>query len=212
MMMEPVDDKGIQPERYSNRFRELPPDPTSRLVVKFTLRMEDLLSFQDYHLSKGDRAGRAGARQVKFVLFMLALAGLILFLWEPEGLGTIPLAFAVAFVLLLGLLSCRRPLLRAAAKQNMKTDRSLFRTTHVLLMPEAVQNERGPSTLRVLWEGVERIATTETHLFLYTSSFQAIIVPGWAFASEEEFDEFIDSARHYRREALRNLDEEFYSV
>jgi hypothetical protein len=207
-MADHVNDASIRTKQASDRYHDSPPEGTQRLEVKFTLRVEDVLSFQDYHLFKRAGAERSGVRRVGIVFLLLVLAGLLLFVWEPQGVDAVPLALVIVLTLVVGLILCWRPLIRAATKRNLRKDRSFFRTSHVLLTPEAVQNSRGPSTLRVLWEGIERIAATETHLFLYISSFQAIVVPGRAFASEDEFDDFIDVARYYRREARRLLDDE----
>jgi len=201
-------DEGIRAERPADHYRERSPGETSRLEVAFQLRVEDYLAFQEYHLSRRAGAGRTGLRHVVLVLLLLALISLILVLGEPNWLDPVPLALFIVLALLIGVFLFRRPLLWAATRRNLSKDRTLFRTTRVTLSPEAVEWSRGPSESRTLWEGIEKVGVTETHLFLYISSFQALVVPGRAFASEVEFDDFIDAARHYRRSARRRLEED----
>jgi len=48
------------------------------------------------------------------------------------------------------------------------------------------------STIRN-WTSVERIVTTRSHLFVYTSSIEAYVVPRRAFSTESEFNTFVDA-------------------
>ncbi|TVP96262.1 MAG: YcxB family protein [Planctomycetaceae bacterium] len=42
------------------------------------------------------------------------------------------------------------------------------------------------------WGSVERVVTTASHLFLYTSGIEAFVVPRRAFSTESQFQEFRD--------------------
>jgi hypothetical protein len=66
----------------------------------------------------------------------------------------------------------------------------------------------GPTSARTLWQGVTRVRATPTHLFLFLGPAEAIVVPGRAFVSEDDFEDFIDAADHFHREARRRQDKE----
>jgi hypothetical protein len=57
------------------------------------------------------------------------------------------------------------------------------------------------SRMEVNWLGIERIAFTEGHVFLYNSDWTALIVPQRCFDSDEEFHQFLATARRFRRDA-----------
>lgn len=43
------------------------------------------------------------------------------------------------------------------------------------------------------WNSVERIVVTPSHLFVYTSGIEAFVVPRYAFATEVEFENFLET-------------------
>jgi hypothetical protein len=53
-----------------------------------------------------------------------------------------------------------------------------------------------------MWSGVERVAATDKHAYIYTSALAAIIVPARAFAGASEFEEFVRLARGYHEKAV----------
>jgi YcxB-like protein len=53
------------------------------------------------------------------------------------------------------------------------------------------------SSCLYLWNGIEKIATTDEHLFLYLTTGSAQVVPLRAFADGRAFDAFADAAKRY---------------
>ena len=47
------------------------------------------------------------------------------------------------------------------------------------------------------WVGIDEVATTDSHIFLYFTTMNAYIVPRRAFPSNRAFDDFVDAARRY---------------
>jgi hypothetical protein len=60
-----------------------------------------------------------------------------------------------------------------------------------------VTDEDGRTTLR--WQRVERIAVTDDYAFFYVGEKTASILPRRAFATAEEFKNFVETARQYRK-------------
>ena len=89
----------------------------------------------------------------------------------------------------------------------------LFRhrlTEHFLrragVRPETMSLEVRPEGLAVTtatrsslttWEGIDRIVVTKTHAFFYLNKVAALILPRRAFADEQEFEKFVETARGY---------------
>jgi hypothetical protein len=163
------------------------------------------LAFNDYHAAKRGRAGRSSLWWAFPVL--LLLAGLLYLLASDSGAREAMILF-VAAVLLSGVYVLARLLHRSAIRRNARRDPTFPRKRRIVLTPEAVEGSTEVSTARTLWEGVLKVAATETHLFIYLAPTQAIVIPGRAFPSDEDFDDFIDAARDYHRAARRRRDEE----
>jgi len=54
---------------------------------------------------------------------------------------------------------------------------------------------------RVKWLAIEKIESSNEHLFVYISSMSAHVVPMRAFGNEMHFSAFVESARAYWRQA-----------
>ena len=53
------------------------------------------------------------------------------------------------------------------------------------------------SSCLYLWNGIEKIATTDEHIFFYVTTMSAQVVPLRAFAEGRAFDAFADMAKRY---------------
>jgi hypothetical protein len=54
------------------------------------------------------------------------------------------------------------------------------------------------------WNAVDRIDVTDQHLFVFTAKNVAHVVPRRVFASEQAFEEFVETARRYFSAAHRD--------
>lgn len=62
---------------------------------------------------------------------------------------------------------------------------------HTVELTEEGVVERTPvRELKVKWEAVEKVASSDTHLFVWTSGFNALVVPRRAFADEDSLKAF----------------------
>jgi hypothetical protein len=52
-----------------------------------------------------------------------------------------------------------------------------------------------------VWEGIDRIVLSDTHVFFYGNKGVLQILPRRAFADERDFGEFVESARSYQEAA-----------
>ena len=63
--------------------------------------------------------------------------------------------------------------------------------SHTVELTEEGVVERTPvRELKVKWQAVERVASSEQHLFIWTSGFNALVVPRRAFESEDALKAF----------------------
>ncbi|HVF50913.1 MAG TPA: YcxB family protein [Pyrinomonadaceae bacterium] len=52
---------------------------------------------------------------------------------------------------------------------------------------------------RVSWEMVERVAATDTHIYIYIGSLTAYAVPKWAFDTRQQAEAFFDMAQSFHK-------------
>jgi hypothetical protein len=78
----------------------------------------------------------------------------------------------------------------------------------IAITPEAVLVESRFASGRTVWRGVHQVGATATHVFIFMSTKTAFVVPRRAFVDEDSFEEFIETARHYWRNARETDTEE----
>lgn len=199
-MQDHPQDDGIQTGLTSNRVRQSITDGMQSVEVDYSLQVEDVLAFQDYHLARTTEAARSSLWWA-FPVFFLLIGSLAFFNvimdWKRAGVREIIIA-AISTAFVAGYFF-RRPLLRAKLRRDLRHEQSLFLPHRVVVTPDAIEHRVGPNTIRSLWEGVAKIGLTERHLLLYLTPDRAIVVPCRAFGSEHDFDSFCKLTQRYFR-------------
>jgi hypothetical protein len=116
---------------------------------------------------------------------------------QDSHIGTI--LGGIVFLILVGVIVARVfwPRVRLS-----KADRaSLLGRQRLTLASDGVRVETDFGSNRMSWRGILRIRATRTHAFIFSSSATAFVVPRRAFADDERFEEFIETARRFWREA-----------
>jgi YcxB-like protein len=97
-----------------------------------------------------------------------------------------------------------RPLFRLslALQTSLQFDQKLNRDLSVFVAPNSFTVKNAISETSTGWDGVEHIASTSNHLFIYLSKRTAFVVPARAFKRTEEFQAFVDQVRGYHEIAV----------
>jgi hypothetical protein len=175
-------------------------DGLNRLLeIEYYLKPEDVLALHRFHLRTRGKKGNAWIGAVFFgqivAIILLTLA------WTGEIPPTLwPIIGLLALVVLLLLW---RPFVMWNLGRNLRQPAHArvlgWRRLHIT--PEGVTVIEEHSTAKTKWTGIEKIGVTDEHAFLYTLPEQAHVVPRHAFASAQEFREFVETAQRYLREA-----------
>ena len=157
---------------------------SANLSVEVKGRAEDLSA-----LAKAFRSSRSWSGRLPMIAAAIAFAAVVVFgrpllltRWQfPEGYAATLAAFIglVVFLTVFGALGTRR---RRGTPDPRGTFLKGFRIT---LEDDGVHIEGENFRGLHRWAGVLRLQETDTHMFLYTDSAQAIIVPKRCFASAE---------------------------
>ncbi len=182
------------------------------LQIEAAVKVEYKLTADDYAALFRFHARHAPQGQPRYVGWLvLILLGLVAFtaiawiLREPNPLAlplqawALPLLFLVyAFFYLFG-----RTLSERFNLTRMRKNPQFFRRVTLAISEEALTSSDESSAVTYLWHAVVRIVENVDYAFFYVSEGTACILPRRAFADEREFETFVDTARHYRREARR---------
>ena len=177
------------------------------MEINFVLNPEDLATLARYdfarRVKKKFKFGRLG-------LIMVLLSSILLWVmhrWElSRGRESNPWAVyltAIVFVWLLLLTPCLKWWVgRGVMKRTAESDkRKLYCPRRLILTPESLQFASEFANATYNWVGIDNIAVTKAHIFIYLSSTQGQIVPRRAFPDEHEFQEFAETATRYMNSA-----------
>ncbi|MHC4179334.1 MAG: YcxB family protein [Planctomycetota bacterium] len=186
------------------------------MEVEYSLELEDLLAFNLYHNAHSPAIRRV-QRTVRLavlttlvaVLTTLAIVCVVLSGLGHETLGT---SAWIAFSLFIGLVGAilffshparvRQRTRRLAERMYREGEnRGLFTRRRMTITPETITDATEISVTTMKWVAVEKIAVDRRHAYFYVSAASAFTLPKAAFATEEGFQEFIETARRYQRDA-----------
>ena len=172
------------------------------MEVEYSLGLEDLLAFNQYR-----NAHSPTIRRQQFtprVAVLIALAGV----WVLSSAIVDPSAWIILglFLGLVGAISyfsyparLRRRSRRLVEHIYMEgQNRGLFTRRRMTITPETITDATEISVTTMKWVAVEKIAVDQRHVYFYVSAASAFILPKAAFATEEEFQEFVETAQGYR--------------
>jgi len=175
------------------------------MEVEYVLEIDDALAFHCDQWNRGPKEhrlkGPGWGRVVVLALMVLVLVVLDLSFFGPLTEVVVFMLCAVGSLILLTLLlQVVGPRL---AERNVRRiykgseGKGEFRHRRLTLSAEGVHSVSEVGDYITKWPGIEKVAVTDEHLFLYTSPTAAIIVPKRAFDDEWGFAEFVDYARRY---------------
>jgi len=171
------------------------------MQLKFDLTKEDVIAFNMYHYAHSPSLRRkkwvnlVWGMVLALVCVLAAIAvkgsgGSADFLWSL--LVSIPLYIA-----------CYPFLLRRAQRTAVERliaegqNRDQFGKKQVTITPIEITAGGDLTSTTVRWKAVERIEVAEAYAYVYFSALQAVIIPRRAFASDEEFSAWVETARKY---------------
>lgn len=202
----------------NNPYRTMPAPPATargieaaRLVgqpmtVDFALTGDDYAAF-NLHWQDTSEFMRRSRRKVWILLAVMTLVPATISVATMEndpGLATfLGLIAIVTLVWTAAIIALRRRNVSRSIHnifRNM-TGRAMVGPRTLTIRPDAIHTVSEVSETTYKWIGIERIETNAVYVFFYQGSNGAIIVPKWAFSSEEQLQLFLETARQFHRQA-----------
>jgi hypothetical protein len=180
------------------------------MTIEYEMTKEDLSAFSLYHNRHSPIARRQYLRSWLVPPFIWLLLFIVIWHLADQGRGKplqtfldlLPLFSFVPIYLLYFPWAYRRKLRKIVGGMVSEGhNRGLLDHHRVTISPENItdSNELGQTTRA--WRGVEKVAVTDEHAFIYIHALAAVTVPRRAFASPLEFDEFVRAAKAYHGKA-----------
>jgi len=171
------------------------------MKATYELTRDDLAAFIEYHQrsSPTARRQRLGCFGVALCALMVLPAGILLTTDKPllETAADIwplllgPILFAIFAI----------PYFRWRTRQlsdrmlSEGKNKEFYGKCELEVGDDALTETRPSGSTIRNWSSVERVVTTPSHLFVYTSGIEAYVVPRRAFPTESELNAFVDVIR-----------------
>jgi hypothetical protein len=182
------------------------------MVVEFTNTPEDLKAFTSYHYEHSPiaRRQRLVAQLLMTFAFLVAFGVTLLVLGSGRS-GVSPvtcMAFAIIGSLGAGLIfvTSRSSIARGRVRNIEKMyqegkNTALYEQHSVALDADGVRQKSPSAESFIRWSSIEKVALTDTHLFLYGSAVSAFAIPRRAFADDVQWNEFASLAQRYHADS-----------
>jgi hypothetical protein len=176
------------------------------LEIEYALVPDDLVAFAQYHADHPPTPIRTGRRQTVLVALLGGVACVVTLMNDRVADKASALAIILIWIgtlLLLPWYYPRKWLIRKAVLRKLKQDKDdlILGSRRLVLTSQGIKSADPVSAAFFDWKGVEKLAMTDHHLFIYLTPVVAHAIPKRVFADEEAFLEFLETARRYRQEA-----------
>lgn len=182
------------------------------MTAEYELTKDDLIAFNLYHHLHFSRALRRQYYRAWFspaAVLLLICTGVWYLAAQQSGtplrtfLDLLPLFSGVPFALVASPWLYRRTIRKLVARMAGEgKNRGLFSRRRITISKEGITDVGEFAQSSTAWWSVERVLRNKDHVFVYTSTFVAIIVPRRAFTAPAEFEDFARTASDYHKEGL----------
>ena len=186
------------------------------MEVEFELTEDDLIAFNRYQRMMKRRMAREEARRKKRSscvvpgILGVGIGTTIVFfdvLWD--ALKIIGIAFLLLALLVVLGTWLARPANVVRRFLNQGRNVRLLKRRKVDISPAGIHAVGSDFDCRYAWPGVDWIEATDEYVFFFLNTEQAVVVPGAAFARDEEFASFVAQARRWHEATSLNALSEF---
>ena len=174
------------------------------MQVQFELTEEDLVHFNLFHVR------RSGvARRIRIFNLGLGATALLAVFIYLVGVSTVTLLLGAIAALLYVVaekafgrsIDARR--LRALLREG--SNAASLEAKVVRIDAEGIRQTGASVDETAKWGIVERVAETNSHIFIYVASLAAVVIPKRAFANDAVCRAFVEEVESYRSEARTPL-------
>ena len=179
------------------------------LNIEYELTPDDYAAFNLFTMQHSPTFKRQLklARYIPPIIFLIGWC-YILISAIPRGFKTYTIvalallfAFAIAWILLMPA-SYRRNIRKTASKMSMEGSRKgIFGKTAITFTSDEIAIVRKDEEIKAKWGILSNIVENDTHIFMYSSSVEALVIPKRAFESDSAIASFLETVRQYKAQS-----------
>jgi hypothetical protein len=172
--------------------------------IEFERTIQDVIDFNLFHMAHSPSIKRQ-------LLLMQVLTGLLVI---PLSLGILYLAYHTinAFMVIVSILggalafvlypqSNRKSTINRIKKMLSEgNNNALLGHQVVTLSPEGIFVKNQSAESKINWSTVDKVSENDKHVYLYTSSINALVIPKNCFQSEKEKQEFLEYVKKHHQQ------------
>jgi hypothetical protein len=168
------------------------------MEIEFSLIPEDFVAFGRHQVAQ--QANRRiflylGILLLIVVVLILRIALFVRQAGTTIGLIAAVIAISAGFIFYLNM---HRIDTRAVKRQlALGKNANVLEPRRISISADGISNSSAHSAGMTMWTGVDKIAVTKDHAFIYVNTSAAIILPRRAFASDHDFTDFVETAQRY---------------
>ena len=172
------------------------------MTIRYFIATPDMLRFNKYHLTC-TQDGKAKVLRLRLFYVALHCFGIFLgYLLNVTWIVPVLICMGIAAVIFaprIMFAHIERKIRKSAEKGEPL---GIYGDIDLRIEPEGfhVTYDKGSAFLK--WSGVKKITESETDTFFYLRERDALFVPHTAFASDAEREQFVETARRYRENAV----------
>ncbi len=167
------------------------------MEITYTLTPDDVVAFHRFQV----RHSPAWRRSILTGIGTGVISAAVLFIifrgWESWINAVFPVAFPIVYIALYPI-SVYLGVGRSGLNMVRDGKNKGLWGPHALAIDESgvrESTEVGESSVK--WQGVERVAASPSHLYIFTGSNAAHVIPRRAFAEPQQADQFFHQAQAY---------------
>jgi hypothetical protein len=172
--------------------------------VEFDLRPEDLRAFAGFRWQQlQEESPRSVSARHVFVIVAFLVALVAITIGAGSYLVGLLLGVFMSSLCWLMIVARPRPVHLLFPKEFFDDPRNqwVWATRRVTLGPEGVAVSSWSCRASHSWEAIWDVGVTADHIFLCTSTKDAVVVPRRAFRDQPQYEEFVALARGYQKGA-----------
>jgi hypothetical protein len=162
------------------------------MKVQYSITPKDAVNFYKHFKSKGSYKFNIFKRIVQVVAVAMIIFLILTFISNIQMKFSLPYGLVMAILIIF--------LIDKVQISNIKRSSSSINKNQVIEITDpGVQINRERGNVFVRWDGIIEVSHDTNGIYLFTNPKCAFIVPRRCFKNEQEFIEFIEQAKRFKR-------------
>ncbi len=167
------------------------------LPIQFRVEIDDLIAFNRYHLRASKTATLLYRLGYVYGMIIAVVLALLASRWHVWARVVLALGFLAVWIPGYWMFSRWWVGFTVRKFTGEGRNKGILGAHTIVLSAEGLTETSEVGETRTTWQGVERIAESDSHIFLYIGAYQAHTIPKRAFPSAHDAAEFVRVARVY---------------